>query len=256
MIKKNCERSNLTKAAMEPFGKALKAYFQGNHEAMVVIERDDGYRDEHPVEYYFRDENQFSLIEKMALDTCEGKILDLGAGVGPHALVLQEKGFEIDALDINRQACQIMHQRGVNNVVSSSVFDLKDVKYDTILSLGRSLGFVGDLAGFEQFLNFAETITTSNGQILFDATDIRNPKDRATIHLNYQKNNIADGRYLGEIRFYIEYQGVKGEIFKMLQLDPDALAKCCKGTNWDQSIIKQTPDGQYLARLTRKTENP
>ena len=40
--------------AMEPFGIALTDYYNGKEVGGLIMHRDDGLKDEHPVEYYFR----------------------------------------------------------------------------------------------------------------------------------------------------------------------------------------------------------
>ena len=42
-----------------------------------------------------------------------GKVLDVGAGVGSHALVLQQRGLDVTAMDISASAVTIMKQRGL-----------------------------------------------------------------------------------------------------------------------------------------------
>jgi SAM-dependent methyltransferase len=236
--------------SMYYFGKALKDFFSGKQKTSVFIVRDDCLRDEHFITHYFRNQSQFSDIERTAIDKCHGKILDLGAGVGPHSLELQEKGYQVDALDINEDACEIMKLRGVNNIICGSFYDLKDKQYDTILSLGSSLGFVGTIAGFVDFLKQSRHVLTQNGQIIFDWVDIRTTSDQ--IHLKYQQNNINYQRYLGEIRFQIEYQGQKGAMFNMLQLDPDKLHECCEKLNWNLILLKKKENGEYLAHIRQK----
>ena len=49
---------------MEPFGLALKEFYQGNEQAKVIFLRDDGLRDEYFVSQCFRNEQDFSTIEK------------------------------------------------------------------------------------------------------------------------------------------------------------------------------------------------
>ena len=53
--------------AMEPFGLALNDYYTGKEVGELIMHRDDGSRDKHPVEYYFREPSDFLLMEKEAL---------------------------------------------------------------------------------------------------------------------------------------------------------------------------------------------
>ncbi len=95
---------------MEPFDLALKAYWEGDKSAKVLFHRDDGLIDDYYVGHCFRKPEDFSDLEKHALEMCKGKVLDLGAGVGPHSLQLQKEGLEVYAMDISKEACEIMEK--------------------------------------------------------------------------------------------------------------------------------------------------
>ena len=129
---------------MEPFGLALKDYWGGNKLAKVVFHRDDGLVDDYFVNHCFRKPEDFSELEKKALKSCFGKVLDVGAGVGPHSLELQKKGFEGHALDISTEACEILKKRGLKNILCSSFYDLQERNFETILLIGCAIGFVED----------------------------------------------------------------------------------------------------------------
>ena len=97
--------------AMEPQGWALRAYYDGDLDAELIIHRDDGVDDPLPVRHFFRNPSEFTAIETSAIDLCSGHVLDAGAGTGLHSLVLQQKGVAVTAIDINPQAVAIMAQR-------------------------------------------------------------------------------------------------------------------------------------------------
>jgi len=181
---------------MEPFGLALKEFYQGNKNAKVIFYRDDGIKEDHYVANYFRTEEEFTFLEKHAISLCKGKILDIGAGVGPHALKLQNLGLTVLAIDISSKACKIMKKRGVLNVKHGSVYDVKNEKFDTILLLGRSIGFVEDLQGLRTFLEHCKNLLKSDGYILMDSLDVRTTTNPD--HLAYHKRNLQLDHYFGE----------------------------------------------------------
>lgn len=68
--------------AMEPHGAALRAYFEGDASAELIIRRDDGQESRIHVSHFFRGPAAFTSIEKTALAQCRGHVADVGAGTG------------------------------------------------------------------------------------------------------------------------------------------------------------------------------
>lgn len=209
---------------MEPFGLALKEFYEGNPQAKVIFLRDDGLRDEYFVSHCFRTEQDFSTIEKKALDLCFGRVLDIGAGVGPHSLYLQKSGLNVFALDISFHACDLMKKRGVKNVICSDVYELEEKNFDTVLLMGRAIGFVEDIPGLQKFLEFCKDLLNPNGQILLDSLDVRYTDEPA--NLDYQERSRKLGRYIGVIGLQMEYKGILGEKFRLLHIDSQTLKEC------------------------------
>ncbi len=232
---------------MEPFGLALKDYWDGNKLAKVIFHRDDGLVDDYFVRDCFRKPEDFSELEKKALESCFGKILDLGAGVGPHSLKLQKMGLEVYAMDISTEACEIMKKRGLKNVLCSDVYDLQKRNFDTILLMGRAIGFVEDLAGMAKFLRHCENLLSSKGIILFDSLDVRVTSEPD--HLAYQKRNRKLGRYFGVIGLHVEYKGKHGRSFKLLHIDPETLNNIAEELDWKFKILHKDEKGHYLAKI-------
>ena len=237
----------MSQKSMEPFGLALKEFYEGNKQAKVIFNRDDGLREDLYVFPYFRTEKDFSLIEKQAIALCRGTILDIGAGVGPHSLELQKLGLEVYAIDISFNACEIMKKRRVSNVNCSTVYDLKEITFDTILIMGRSIGFVENLSGLKKFLNFCKGLLNPGGFILLDSFDVQITTNQ--IHLAYQNENSKLGRYIGEIRLQIEYKGQLGENFQILHIDPHTLMSTAKEVGWSCDILCKEKNGAFLAKI-------
>ena len=243
-------KKNALIKAMEPFGIALMDYYSGKEVEKLIMHRDDGLKDEHPVEYYFREPSEFSLIEKEALKICKGKVLDIGAGVGPHSLELQKMGLNVTSIDVSLHACNIMKKKGLKNVACMSFYEYcnsNKCKFDTILLLGRSIGFVENINGLKKFLNHCKSLLNQNGNIIFDSTDIR-PTTKS-IHLAYQKKNQDEGRYLGEIRLRLEYKGLMGDYFQILHVDPDVLESIVLELGLKYEIVLKEENKSYLVRI-------
>jgi SAM-dependent methyltransferase len=236
--------------SMEPYGLALLDYFNGDHSATQIFHRDDGRDFEVPISLFFRDSAGFSRIEQAAIKLCSGRVLDIGAGTGRHSLVLQEKGLDVIALDVSPQAVDIMKKRGVRGVYHGDIFEFDQGKYDTLLLLLHGIGMVGDLDGLRRFLHHAHTLLAPGGILVFDSLDVRCTDD--PMHLSYHEGNRRRNKYIGEIRFQIEYKGIRGPLFSWLQVDPETLNKVSVDEGWDTEIVCQEPWGDYLARLSER----
>jgi 2-polyprenyl-3-methyl-5-hydroxy-6-metoxy-1,4-benzoquinol methylase len=234
---------------MEPFGLALKDYWDGNKLAKVLFHRDDGLVDDYFVSHCFRTPEDFSELEKKALKSCFGKVLDVGAGVGPHSLELQKKGLEAHALDISTEACEIMKKRGLKNILYSGFYDLQEGNFDTILLMGRVIGFVEDLVGVVKFLRHCENLLRPKGIILLDSLDVRVTSELD--HLAYHERNRNLGRYFGVVGLQLEFNGQYGQPFKLLHIDPDTFNKIAKDLGWKFTILHKEENGDYLAKISK-----
>lgn len=224
------------------YGEALTDFHKLQEiQAPLLLHSSYGDIEEMPIDIFFRDEDDFPELEIIALALCDGKTLDVGAGVGAHARYLQDKGFTVDALEISEKACAIMKERGVHNVVAKDFFALKDVQYDTLLFLMNGIGLAGTLAGFRDLLRFSKTLMTERGQLLFDSSNIAYLYEEFKIPLPES--------YLGEIQYQYEYKGEKGEPFQWVYLDQDALIKIANEENWVVQVLYEDENDQYLVRM-------
>lgn len=202
-----------------------------------------------PVEVFFRDSSNLPALEKYALDLCQGRILDVGAGAGCHSLTLQERGFQVTAADISSDAVKVMTERGLLNTLAVDIRHWKsEAKFDTALMLMNGIGFVGDLFGLKDFLGHAKGLITKEGQLLLDSTDF-------TLFPDFMKSwgvaQFRRGRYFGEVEYMIEYQGQVSQAYSWLFVDQQTLAEYSLETGWHCQIVFEE-EGQYLARLIRQ----
>ena len=150
--------------AMKLHGLALLDYYNGDLDAVTILQRDDGYKSELPVKEFFRDAQEFPL-DKTALDLCYGRVLDIGAGSGIHSLFLQERGFEVTAIDISPDVVQVMRNRGIADVRLADIMSLKEGQFDTILMMGNGIGVVENIDGLDQYLKNLSGLLTHGGQV-------------------------------------------------------------------------------------------
>ncbi|HVP13466.1 MAG TPA: methyltransferase domain-containing protein [Phycisphaerae bacterium] len=236
--------------AMQPFGKALLAYFEGDTAAELTIRRDDGRETPLPVSWFFRDASRFTPVDRAALEHCAGRVLDAGAGTGLHSLVLQQRGLRVVAIDVSPHAVTVMKRRGLTEVRSADVLEFQGGPFDTLLMMGHGIGMVETIDGLDRFLAHARSLIAENGQILLDSMDVRVTDDAG--NLAYQEANRKAGRYIGEIRMQFEFRRQQGPVCGWLQVDSDTLTDHSALAGWRCAIIHRETDGNYLARLTQR----
>jgi SAM-dependent methyltransferase len=235
--------------AMQPYGAALLAYLEGDTGAALILRRDDGQEAPMPVSHFFRDPSAFTPVENAAIRHCSGRVLDVGAGTGLHSLVLQQKGLRVTAIDVSAQAVAVMTRRGVKDVHCADLFTYEGGPFDTVLMMGHGIGTVETIAGLDRFLAHARGFLAEGGQVLLDSLDVRGTADPT--NLAYQEANRRAGRYVGEIRLQLEYQGEKGPYCGWLHVDATTLKEHAGGAGWGCDVIAGQDGGDYLARLTK-----
>jgi len=235
-------------APWRPHGRALLDFYNGDAAAEVVTHGDDGETEVVPIRVFFRGPSEFSALEEAALDLCRGRVLDAGAGAGCHSLVLQEQGLSVCAIDIAPEAVEVMRRRGVKDARCADIFHFQEKPFDMILLMMNGIGVVGDLAGLDGFLADVPRLLAPDGQILLDSYDptwTDDSDDRPP------STTASAGRYIGEMRFRLEYKGKKGPTLAWLFLDSKLLAERAMKAGWFCEVIWQEKEGHYLARLTR-----
>lgn len=225
---------------MEVYGKVLKDHFIGRQKSKLWLHNSYGKPETMPVDVFFRSETELTELEKIALNLCSGTTLDIGAGVGSHALYLQKKGIEVTAIEQSVQACEIMRARGVKKVINMNIMQYCDTKYDTLLMMMNGIGLCGDIQGLHKFLDHLKNLILPEGQVIFDSSDIA---------YLYGPDDFLMKNYYGEISYQYEYQNIKGSWFKWLYIDFPKLSIIAEEHGWASELIYEDDTDQYLARL-------
>lgn len=225
---------------MDVFGKALTDYYLNDTADVLHLFNTYLEPEEMPIDIFFRDKEDMPDLELKALDLCYGKTLDVGAGVGSHALLLQNLNIDVTAIDICADAVKIMKLRGVKKAFARNVLTIK-AKYDTLLFLMNGIGLTETLPKFRSFLGKAKELINDGGQLIFDSSDI-----------TYLFENIEKPKqyYFGEISYCYEYQNVTGKWFNWLYIDKETLTHEAEAQGWKCEIVFEDDQDQYLARLT------
>ncbi|MBS1663355.1 MAG: class I SAM-dependent methyltransferase [Bacteroidetes bacterium] len=225
----------------DALGTALKDYHNnGKPTGKLWVHNNYGPKEHMPVDIYFRNMEKMPELEWVALQQCRGKILDIGAGAGSHALALQKMGQDITALDISPQAVEVMKSRGVKNVLEGDFFDLNPSQpYDTFLLLMNGIGLSGTITGLRRFLAKARTLLQPGGQLIFDSSDIA---------YLYEDTPAPKDRYYGELKHMYEFKKQRTDWFEWLFIDRETLKKVTAEEGWQTELLYEDPYDQYLVR--------
>ncbi|MCP4896235.1 MAG: class I SAM-dependent methyltransferase [bacterium] len=242
------ENSDTRVEAWAPLAQAIAAYHGGCKGACLVV-RSSLWADEamSAAAYYRPSDQPLPALEQIALDACRGRVLDVGAGAGRHALVLQGMGSDVVAIDAAQEAVRVMNQRGVRQTRCVSWQEIDDGQFDTVLLLMHGIGVVGDLDGLRTFLRRAPSLLTDQGQLIFDSADLSEAFEAEGIDLS--QIEIDEGGYLGEVRFELEFDGVRGEEYSWLFVDEESLSVVAAEFGFECEVIAHGTRGTYLARL-------
>lgn len=199
-----------------------------------------------PLEYFYRSYEELPEIEKKAIELCKGKILDVGAGAGCHAVILASRGYDVFPVDISNGAVEVMKSRGLVNAQVADFFDMEAVKFDTILLLMNGIGICGSLDRLDSFFNRIRIMLNPRGQVLMDSSDIiyMYEEDDGSLSIN------LNASYYGEVTYRFQLGKAKGKPFKWLFLDFDLLSDYASRNNCNCEMIMEGDHYDYLARLT------
>ena len=228
----------------DPVGAAILDYIKTRKPDDIIVSSDICEDDVSPVEVLFRNQIEMPDLELMALESCKGKVLDVGAGAGAHSKELIDRGLDVDSIEISDGAVEYMKSIGLN-ARKINFFDLKNEKYDTILMMMNGIGVAGKLSNLENTLLQAKSLLQPGGKILCDSSDIKylyEDEDGALwVDLNSE--------YYGNFRFQMKFKKEKGPWFDWLYVDFDNLFNAAKNVGLKaKKIVDQ--DDHYLAEIT------
>lgn len=233
----------------EPHARALRAFFEGDRDASIVVHSNFGEHEELPVAVFFRAAEDFFPFERAAMPLCRGRVLDIGAGTGVHTLYLQDRGFEVCAIDILPEAVEIMRSAGVRDARVADVWEFEGGPFDTVLMMMNGIGILGTLAGLDRFLAEVPRLLAADGQIVLDSGPARvvgEPGDAAV-----ELAIAGDETHHGEAWITLEYKGQKGPPFRELYADSETLTRHAAAAGFEAEVVFRDELGGYVARLWR-----
>ena len=232
----------------DPMGAAIAEYHRTGRAGTLRVFSSQFDEDEIPVEQLFRTFGEMPQIEQQALTMAQGKILDVGAGSGCHALALQTMNKEVTAIDISELSVEVMRERGIHDARAIDLYDERLAEqYDTILLLMNGSGIIGNISGMERFFLRMKQLLKPDGCIYMDSSDLK------YLFEEEDGSYLIDvaGDYYGVVDFRMQYKQVKGETFDWLYIDFDTLSYYAEQYGFHAEIVCQGEHYDYLAKLSR-----
>jgi SAM-dependent methyltransferase len=234
----------------DAFGALLARQLESGAE-IEIVERDDGYISAISAARYFDEPGEWPTLDVVAVERCRGRVLDIGAGAGRASLALQERGYDVLALDTSPAAVRVCRERGVRDTFTGTIQDLADGRpgpFDTFLLLGNNLGLLGTPQTTPGFLAALTALSSPDASIVGIGTNPYTTQD--PVHLRHHERNRLAGRPTGQLWLRVRYRIQATPWFDYLFLSPEELERLVTGTGWRATDI-HAGDVQYLAVLSR-----
>lgn len=231
----------------DPIGEAIADYHKGIRNQELLVHCSHTETDEIPIPYLFRTYKEMPVLEQVALNHCQGKVLDIGAGAGCHSLYLKSKGMDVSSLEISPLAIQTMKEQGLDRLIEGNLYQIDLDKFDTILLLMNGIGLAKNMETLPLLLKKLADSLYPGGQIILDSSDI------SYMYIDDQGAQWVDlnANYYGELSYQFEYKGKKGDEFQWLFVDPKKLEETANKVGLKFEMIQEGDHYDYLARLTR-----
>ncbi len=229
------------------FGRALLDYWTKNEPEDLITFTNLTDKEILPVSYLFRNYEEMPDIEKKALSLSFGKILDVGAGSGTHSAYLQNKGFDVTALDFSPNAVKVLHKRQIHKVEQADFFSYSsDEKFDTILFLMNGIGIVEKAVYADKLFKQLDTLLTSKGQALIHSSDLKYLFETSGGYL------IPHEGYYGDVRFTVQYKNEE-ESFDWTYIDEETLALFARQNGFNSKKIAESDYGDFLIKVWKRS---
>jgi len=224
-------------------GKALHDYYGGNIEMPLVVQCDRAPDEVMLQSQFFFPEEEMTKLDKTALQAAKGRILDVGAGAGRHTLALQEKGYQVVALEADEDCASLCRLRGVEQVapIPWQAFTAKG-EFDTTIALMNGLGLCGTHKELSTYLRWHCEVLDKGGKIIVDTSSVA-----------YLKPAIDKTRRRDEVYFRFLYEGEVTEWFSWLFAEKAEAVRQLRRVGFINVIcLFQEPTGRYLLTAEKK----
>ena len=231
-------------AAAEPLAAALMDHHRSGRPRRVKAWRADGVGFEIDTREYFTLEGTLASLDRLAIEHCRGRVLDVGAGAGRHALALQARGLEVVAIDVSPICTELCRERGIAQAWTLDVMTLDDPerlgRFDTVLFGMQTIGLAGGIRPLGRLLRRLRACLAPRGRILVDSSALREP---------WEGDDHDDSPERGEIVLSTCYRGWRGAPFPWLYLGEQDLREVAGSAGFATAVLGRVESGEYLAVL-------
>jgi SAM-dependent methyltransferase len=232
----------------DAFGAALHDYFEsdGQRARIHIIERDDGFIDNADTAQYFAAPEQWSKLDRWALEGVDGRVLDIGAGGGRAALLLHERGCDVTALDVSPLAAEVCAKRGVRATFAGTIEEFaatRPAPFDSFVLLGNNLGLLRSADYAPVLLHLLETIARPGAAL--SGTCLNPYRTDDPLHLAYHERNRAAHRMPCQLRMRVRYRDLATDWWDYLFMSLEELRGLVAPTPW--RIEETLEDGPLYA---------
>jgi hypothetical protein len=236
----------------DPFGRAVADHYHDRRTEPLLACDGDATR-EHPIEsFYFEPFDPETETGRWLSSWVCHPLLDVGAGVGRHALVFQAQ-VETVAADVSDALVEVMAERGVRDARVVDMFALREAfdrdQFGSALAVGTQLGLAGSMQGLRQWLGDLAFVTDADATAVVDSYD---PTHEASDDLLGYRADPTRG--LAHRVFHFAYEGEESETLLFRLFGPDRLREAAVGTGWEVVEVRRSDEGSayYRAALRKK----
>ena len=222
-------------------GSAMENYFEKNDNTPIRVFINKSEEPEMYPSVFFRPYKNMLKYEKIALKNSTGKVLDLGCGAGCHSLYLQNKGFNVTAVEVSKKSANVALSQGVNKVINEDWRNLNLKNFDTVLVLMNGMGLAESPTELKLMFRKLKSLLSKTGSILIDSTDV-----------TYAKADwpMLDSEYFGKVQFELKYKG-KTQCFPWLFVDFETAVQTAKSVKLNVEVLERARNGHFLLRLSK-----
>ena len=222
-------------------GSAMLNYFRKNDNTPIRVFINKSEEPEMYPSVFFRPYKNMLKYEKTALKVVTGKVLDLGCGAGCHTLYLQNKGFDVSAVEVSKKSASVAVAQGGKNVINEDWRNLNLKNFDTVLVLMNGVGLAESPNELKLLFRKLKSFLTETGSILIDSTDV-----------TYAKADwpMLDSEYFGKVQFELKYKG-KTQCFPWLFVDFETAIQTAKSVKLNVEVMERARNGHFLLRLSK-----